>query len=71
MSKVSKESNLEEYKEISLFRNPIETLFTLFTILYEQFIRFIRFLTGHKFLIVMALVYFILNFLEGPHKEVI
>ncbi len=73
---MSKEKNNQgdlssgEYKEISLFRNPIETLVTLFIILYEQFMRGIKFLMGHKFLIVMAIVYLILNFIEGPHKEV-
>jgi hypothetical protein len=63
-------NKIEEYKEISLFRNPLETLRTILIILTEQLMRFIKFLAGHKFLIVLGVVYLGLNFVEGPHKEV-
>ena len=60
----------EEYKEVSLFTNPISTLSTLLVILYEQFKRFGKFLISNKILLFLGVLYLGLNFVNGPHKEV-
>lgn len=60
----------EEYQEISLFKNPISTVRYLILIISEQFIRFIKFLISNKMILLLAFTYFLLNFGEGPHREV-
>jgi hypothetical protein len=60
----------EEYQEISLFKNPISTFRYLILILTEQLIRFVKFLISNKIILLFAISYFLLNFGEGPHKEV-
>jgi hypothetical protein len=60
----------EEYQEISLFKNPISTFRYLILILTEQLIRFVKFLISNKIILLLAISYFLLNFGEGPHKEV-
>jgi hypothetical protein len=60
----------EQYQEISLFKNPITTFKYIILILSEQFIKFIKFLISNKIILLLAISYFLLNFGEGPHKEV-
>jgi hypothetical protein len=66
-----KTTDENEYKEISLFKNPIVTLQTLSVILYEQMIRFFNFVLGHKFILPIFIIFIVLNFVEGIHTEVI
>jgi hypothetical protein len=67
----NKDKNNGKFYEISLFKNPFETIYTLFVIISEQFVRLIRFLIGNKILIILSIGYTALNFMEGPHKEVL
>jgi hypothetical protein len=69
--KINKEEETEkEYQEVSLFKNPITTLRYLVLILSEQLVRFLKFLLGNKIILLIAIAYFLLNFGQGPHKEV-
>jgi hypothetical protein len=69
-NKIVDKNNKEEYTEVGLFRNPITTLYTLVDILYEQAIRFIKFLSSNKTLMLLAIVYLVSNFINGPHLQV-
>ena len=65
-----KEETEDEYQEISLFKNPFLTLKYLILIITEQLIRFVKFLYCNKIILLLIIGYFVLNFGEGPHKEV-
>jgi hypothetical protein len=60
----------KEYKEISLFRHPIETLKILFTIINEQLVKLIKFLISHKAFLIIIILYIVFNFISGSHDEV-
>ncbi len=59
-----------EYKEITLIRNPILTIKTLSVIIFEQFINLVKFIKKHKIFLIAFLLYFALNFIEGMHGKV-
>jgi hypothetical protein len=59
-----------EYQEISLFKNPIETLTYLVKILSEQIFKFIHFLLTNRIVLLLTITYAVLNFFPGPTKEV-
>jgi hypothetical protein len=65
-----KDEKKEEYKEISLFTSPIQTLKTITVIVSEQLIRFIKYMFSHKLLMILFVVYIVLNLFDGPHKSV-
>jgi hypothetical protein len=73
---MSKNSNIEinkikpTFQEISLFKNPLLTIYTLFIIMNEQFVILIRFLIRHRILIIISILFIGLNFIKGPHSEV-
>lgn len=72
MSKGKLQNEYEnEYKEITLLKNPIITLTYLVKFLSEQFVKFINFLFSHKITLLFAIAYLFLNFFPGPIKEVI
>jgi hypothetical protein len=64
------EETEKEYQEVSLFKNPITTLRYLVLIVSEQLVRFLKFLISNKIILLIAIAYFLLNFGQGPHKEV-
>jgi hypothetical protein len=59
-----------EYKEISLLRNPIVTLKTLSIIIVEQGVNLVKFITSHKAFLLAFILYVALNFIEGLHGQV-
>jgi hypothetical protein len=69
---VSVDKALEDsFQEISLFKNPFQTLFTLFSIVIEQIYSLFLFFRRNYLIPLFFLVYFILVLLkEGPHREV-
>ncbi len=65
-------TNEEEYKEISLFKNPIETTKYLVILIIEQLQRFMTFLKNHFiFVFIIAASIYFMNFVKGPHSDVI
>lgn len=70
MSNKKIEDSSQKFKEISLFRNPIQTTITLSGILKDQFFLLLKFLISHKFLIILGTLYCCLNLIEGYHKNV-
>ena len=69
--KMHNETKDEYYEEISLFKNPINTVQYLIMILSEQFFRFLKFLITNRIILMLAITYGILNFIQGPFKEVL
>jgi hypothetical protein len=65
-----KNNEKKEYQEITLFKNPLETLTYLIKILSEQFLKFIHFLITNRIILLLAISYGVLNFFPGPSKEV-
>jgi len=65
-----KDDAKNEYKEVSLFKNPIIILLTSLKMLIEQITKSIKFfLTNKKILIILILISLSL-FFNGPHKSV-
>jgi|LauGreDrversion4_2_1035121.scaffolds.fasta_scaffold369983_2 hypothetical protein len=61
----------DTFEEISLFKNPFQTLFTLISIIIEQINSLFLFLRRNYLIPLFFLVYFILVVIkDGPHREV-
>ncbi len=62
--------NKEEYKPVSLFRNPITVISTTIVLVYEQLMKLTNYLLTHRKVMVALILIFISCFFEGPHKKV-
>jgi len=61
----------QEYVEVSLFKNPIETLKTLLIILFEQFQNLLYFIQKYFYIGILILAYiYYMNFVDGSHSTV-
>ena len=59
-----------EYKEVTLFKNPIIILSSSFMMLLEQITKSIKYLISHKIFLILLIVISISTLFEGPHKDV-
>lgn len=64
------EDNKIEYKEVSLFKNPIVIISTSFMMLLEQFTKSLKFLLSHKIFLTLLILISLSTLFEGPHKDV-
>ncbi len=59
-----------EYKNVTLFKNPIIVLSTTILLTYDQFIKILKFFIRYKPFMLIMIMFLISNFIDGPHKEV-
>ena len=62
--------SLNEYKEVTLFRNPIIIISTSLIMLLEQITKFFKFLLTHKIFLSVLVLVSISSLFDGPHKTV-
>jgi hypothetical protein len=67
----SVKEEIEEFQEITLFRNPIQTIYHLIAIIVGEIVNLISFLRRNFIIPILIFVYIVLFFIkEGPHREV-
>ena len=63
-------NNKTEYKQVTLFKNPIIIISTSFIMLIEQITKSIKFLLTHKIFLTLCILFSLSSLFEGPHKSV-
>jgi hypothetical protein len=60
----------EEYKEVTLFRNPFIVISTTIALIYEQLMKLTNCLLTHKKIRFVSILILLACFVNGPHKQV-
>jgi len=65
-----KTQSKEEYKEVTLFRNPFIVISTTIALIYEQLMKLTNCLITHKKIRFVSILILLACFVNGPHKQV-
>ena len=68
---MSEEKSTDDFQEITLFKNPLQTMFHLILIFKDKIESILQYLKKNYFIPVIIIIYFLLMQIEnGPHREV-
>ena len=59
-----------QYKEVSLFRNPITVILTTIVLIYDQLVKLTNYFLTHRKVMFALFAILLSSFFEGPHKQV-